>query len=78
MDLPYYASNHPNQTSCLFHVRWAASTVLVSSKVIPGADVMEKMGFKGEGLRKPTRRLAGLAAAFHVITLINLSISAPK
>lgn len=56
-------------------VKW---TLGKDKPVIPGGDVMEKMGFKGEDLRKPTRRLVGLSAAFHAVTLINLFISVPK
>ncbi|CAM9468595.1 unnamed protein product [Discosporangium mesarthrocarpum] len=49
-----------------------------NKEVIPGEDVMEKMGFAGQGLVQPTRRLFALSAAFHMVSLLNLFISVPR
>lgn len=47
-------------------------------QVIPGEDVMQKMGFGGEGLGKPTRRLLQVATGCHLVTLVSLLVGAPK
>eukprot|EP00752_Nemacystus_decipiens_P005654 g5117.t1 len=49
-----------------------------NKQVIPGEDVMARMGFEGQGLRKPTTRLLQLSFGCHFITLLNLMAGAPK
>lgn len=47
-------------------------------QVIPGEDVMARMGFEGQGLGKPTTRLLQLSLGCHLITLLNLMAGVPK
>lgn len=50
----------------------------VDRQVIPGEDVMSKMGFAGEGLGKPMKRLLQLSFVCHLVTLANFMAGVPK
>ncbi|CAM9634686.1 unnamed protein product [Ectocarpus fasciculatus] len=49
-----------------------------NKQVIPGEDVMGKMGFEGEGLRKPLKRLLQLSFGCHLVTLATLMAGVPR
>lgn len=46
--------------------------------MIPGEEVISKMGFAGEGLGKPTKRLLQLSLGCHLVTLANLMAGVPR